>query len=175
MQTTQTTRTASLLALLSSLLLSAAGCTTIDVTMAEVKANDITYTVARLKPVDGTWDRDGSTGTFTAYFNGDHLIYVRDARTGADGDTASGEYFFEADRLFLAREGRRVRASGTRYYRKNLTATWGEDGELEGAKEIVDGEETQPTPQVIEAARRHASELAAAAVRVREGAALPRK
>jgi hypothetical protein len=152
-----------------------AACTTVGVTMAEVKANDITYTVARLKPVDGTWDRDGSTGTFTAYFNGDHLIYVRDARTGADGDTASGEYFFEADRLFLAREGRRVRAAGMRYIRKNLTATWDEDGALVGAKEIIDGEETEPTPQAVEAARRHAGELAAAAVRVREGAALPKQ
>lgn len=160
--------------LLALLPLLAAGCTTIDVTMAEVKANAITTTVARLTPIDGKWDREGSTGTFTAYFNGEHLIYVRDARTVADGDTVSGEYFFEADRLFLAREGRRVHMGGGRYVRKNLTVTWDAEGDLQGSKELINGEEEQPDAKAIEAARRHASELAAAAIRVREGAALAR-
>ncbi|MCW5889120.1 MAG: hypothetical protein KIT14_01070 [bacterium] len=166
------TRTAKPLLALLPLLIGA--CTSFGVTMSEVKANDITYTIARLKPVDGKWDRDGSTGTFTAYFNGDHIIYVRDARTVADGDTVSGEYFYENDRLFLAREGRRVHVGGGRYVRKNLTVTWSEDGDLQGAKELIDGEEQEPAAKAVDATRRHANELAAAAVRVRDGAAVAR-
>lgn len=149
-----------------------AACTAFNVTMSEVKANDVTTTVARLQPITGKWDRDGSTGTFTAYFNGDHLIYVRDARSLADGDTVSGEYFFSEDKLFLAREGRRVSVGGGRYVRKNLTVTWDAEGELEGAKILTDGEESEADPTAIAGAQRHAGELAAAAVRVRDGAAL---
>jgi hypothetical protein len=149
-----------------------AACSFMDVTMSEVKANDIATTVARLTPIGGKWDRDGSTGSFTAYFNGDHLIYVRDARSLPDGDTVSGEYFYSEDRLFLAREGRRVSAGGSRYVRKNITVTWDAAGELEGAKILTDGEETEPDAKTIAAVQRHAGELAAAAVRVRDGAAL---
>ena len=46
------------------------------------------------------------------------------------------------------------------------------EGELEGAKILTDGEESEADSTAIAGAQRHAGELAAAAVRVRDGAAL---
>jgi hypothetical protein len=139
-----------------------------------MRASEVSASLSRLQPVDGRWRDGAAEARFTAYFDGDRLVYLRETFSQDDRGVGN-EYFFRADRLFFAREGAsRTVGDPPRVTKTFVWVAFDEEGEVTGTRKRVDGEEVEASDGDAAAVRRRAGELAGAAQRAR-GSTEPRR
>ncbi len=151
-----------------------AGCGWWGLERAEMDATLVDQSLTRFKPIEGRWNSGDAETRFTAYFDGDQLVYLRETFTAGERGVGN-EYFFRTGRVFLAREGwSKATGKPPRVVRTMIWVAFDPEGEPTGSRKTIDGEEVDPTDGDLTAARRRAGDLASAAYRARDGATVQR-